>query len=303
MKHRLNLELRLKRQLRRLATERSYQIVAGSAAALVLAGGTAAALTTGDEAPVRQERTAAVAELAPQPVEVAANGEVQAAAAAPSPSDSPSPSPSAAPSDSPSAAPSDSPSASPSAKPSTAKADPDVTPAEQPKPPSTKVLDYDYQAQTAYWNCGPAAVRNALSATGIETTQDAMAVPLHAGVNGTDSAEDTTRGLNQMVKGSPYQTHMISGQAATPAQMDQLQADLVNAIGDGRGVVVNIAGSATDTSGGWHSFPGGHYIAVVGYKDDGRTALIADSANPSVPSYWITTINLANWAATRGYSA
>jgi hypothetical protein len=299
MKHRLQRQPQLKRQLRRLVTERPYQIVAGSAAALVLAGGATAALATADQAPVRQERTAAVAELAAQPAVVAANGEAQAAAAAPSPSDSPSDSPSAAPS----AAPSDSPSASPSATPSTAKADPDVTAPAKPKPPSTKVLDYDYQAQTDYWNCGPAAVRNALSATGIETTQDAMAGPLNAGVNGTNSAEDTTRGLNQMVKGSPYRTHMIPGQAATPAQMDQLQADLVNAISNGRGVVVNIAGSATDTNGGWHSFPGGHYIAVVGYKDDGRSALIADSADPSLPSYWVTTIDLANWAATRGYSA
>ncbi|MFU8873800.1 C39 family peptidase [Micromonospora sp. SL4-19] len=291
VKHRLNRQPRLNRQLRRLATRRSYQIVAGSAAALVLAGGTGAALANGHDAPVRQEHTAAVAELAPQPAEVATNGEALAAAAAPSPSDSPS------------ASPSDSPSASPSAKPSTTKADPDVTPKAKPKPPSTKVLDYSYEAQTAYWNCGPAAVRNALSASGVETTQDAMAGPLNAGENGTNSAEDTTRGLNQMVKGSPYKTHMIPGQAATPAQMDQLQADLVKAITDGRGVVVNIAGSATDTDGGWHSFPGGHYIAVVGYKNDGRTARIADSANPALPSYWISTIDLANWAATRGYSA
>ena len=279
----------LKRQLGRLATERPYQIVAGSAAALVLAGGASAALASADEAPARQEHTAAVAELAPRLGEVASRGEARVAV--PSPSDSPS------------ASPSDSPSAS--ASPSKAKADPDVTRTAKPKPtpPSTKVLDYSYQAQTAYWNCGPAAVRNALSASGIETTQDAMAVPLNAGENGTNSAEDTTRGLNQMVKGSPYRTHMIPGQAATPAQMDQLQADVVKAVTDGRGVVVNIAGSATDTNGGWHSFPGGHYIAVVGYQDDGRTVKIADSANPAVPSYWITTINLANWAATRGYSA
>ncbi|MEU2616377.1 C39 family peptidase [Micromonospora sp. NPDC007271] len=277
----------LKRQLRRLATERPYQIVAGTAAALVLAGGASAAVAGTGDAPAPQERAAAVTELAPRLGEVASRGEARAAA----------PAPSASPSDSPSA------SASPSAKPSTAKADPDVTRTAKPKPPSTKVLDYSYQAQTAYWNCGPAAVRNALSASGIETTQDAMVAPLNAGESGTNSAEDTTRGLNQMVKGKPYRTHMIPGQAATPAQMDQLQADLVKAITDGRGVVVNIAGSATDTDGGWHSFPGGHYIAVVGYKNDGRTALIADSANPALPSYWMATIDLANWAATRGYSA
>ncbi|MEU5724565.1 C39 family peptidase [Micromonospora sp. NPDC047738] len=277
----------LKRQLRRLATERPYQIVAGSAAALVLAGGASAALASTNDAPVRQETTAAVAELAPRLGDVATRSEARVAAPSPT------------------ASPSGSPSGSPSAKASSAKPDPDVTKTAKakPKPPSTKVLDYNYEAQTAYWNCGPAAVRNALSASGVETTQDAMVAPLNAGENGTNSAEDTTRGLNQMVKGNPYRTHMIPGQAATPAQMDQLQADVVKAITDGRGVVVNIAGSATDTNGGWHSFPGGHYIAVVGYKDDGRTVRIADSANPALPEYWITTIDLANWAATRGYSA
>ncbi|MCP3782090.1 C39 family peptidase [Micromonospora sp. A3M-1-15] len=272
----------LKRQLRRLVTERPYQIIAGSAAALVLAGGAGAAVAAGDDAPVQQENTAAVAELGSRLGEVASRGEARVAV--PSPSVSPSASPSAA---------------KPAAK---ATADPDTTPKAKPKPPSTKVLDYTYEAQTAYWNCGPAAVRNALSASGVETTQDAMIAPLNAGENGTNSAEDTTRGLNQMVKGNPYRTHMFGG-SASPEKIDQLQADVVKAITDGRGVVVNIAGDATDTDGGWHSFPGGHYIAVVGYKNDGRTVRIADSANAALPAYWMSTIDLANWAATRGYSA
>ncbi|MFG2057276.1 C39 family peptidase [Micromonospora sp. NPDC048930] len=272
---------RMKRQLRRVVTEHPYRIVAGSAAALVLAGGVGTAIAASDNSPVRQEKTAAVAELGPRLGEAASRAEARIATPT---------------------SPSASPSASPTAKASTATADPDLTKKAKPKPPSTKVLDYTYEAQTAYWNCGPAAVRNALSASGVETTQDAMVAPLNAGENGTNSAEDTTRGLNQMVKGSPYRTHMIPG-PPTPAQMDQLQADVVKAITDGRGVVANIVGSATDTDGGWHSFPGGHYIAVVGYKNDGRTVRIADSADPSLPAYWMTTIDLANWMATRGYSA
>jgi hypothetical protein len=271
----------LKRQLRRLASERPYQIVATSAAALVLASTTGALLVRADDAPAAPQPAAAAAELAPSLDQVASLGQAKAAAA-PSPSSSPSPSASAK---------------------ASATPNPDLTskPA-APKPPSTKVLDYNYEAQTYYYNCGPAAVRNALSATGIETTQDALAGPLGTTENGTNSAEDTTRVLNQQVKGNPYQTRSIPG-APTPAQMDQLQADVVKAITDGRGVVSNVAGDATDTDGGWHSFPGGHYIAVVGYQDDGRTVRIADSANPATPSYWMTTIDLANWMATRGYSA
>ncbi|MFI2711403.1 C39 family peptidase [Micromonospora sp. NPDC018662] len=279
----------LKRQLRRLATQRPYQIIAGSAAALVLAGGTGAALAAADDAPARPENTAAVAELGSRLGDTASRGEARIAV--PSPSTSPS------------AAPSRAPSASPTATPSAKAADPDTaTRKATPKPPSSRVLDYDYQAQTTYYYCGPAAVRNALSATGIERSQDTLAAALGTTEMGTNSAEDTTRVLNQQVKGDPYRTRMIPG-VATRAQIDRLQADVVNAVGNGRAVVSNIVGDATDTDGGWHSFPGGHYIAVVGYKNDGRTVRIADSADPSLPSYWVSTIDLANWMATRGYSA
>ncbi|QGN49596.1 C39 family peptidase [Micromonospora sp. WMMD558] len=275
----------LKRQLRRLATERPYQVAAASAAVLVLATGTGALVAGPGDAPASAQTPAAVAELRGNTA--ASRGEARSVAVPPS---------SAAPS---SAAPSSAaPSSSPAAK---AAPDPDLT--KKPKPPKSKLLKYDYQAQINFYYCGPAAVRNALSATGIERSQDHLAGPLGTDQFGTDSAEDTTRVLNAMVKGDPYRTRMIPGRAATPAQMDRLQADVVDAITDGRGVVVNIAGSATDTNGGWHSFPGGHYIAVTGYDDEGRLVRIADSANPATGSYWMTTIALANWAATRGYSA
>lgn len=274
----------LKRQLRRLATERPYQIVAASAAALAIATTTGALVAGADDAPAGQRTPTTVAEMRSDTV--ASRGDVRSAA----------PSASAAPS---TAAPATT-AASPAAK---ATSNPDVTrKPTPPKPPATKVLDYDYEAQNTYYNCGPAATRNALSASGIDRTQDELGAELGTTEMGTNSAEDTTRVLNAEVKGSPYRTRMFAG-SPSPAQMDRLQADVVKAITDGRGVVANVVGDATDTNGGWHSYGGGHYIAVVGYKDNGRTVRIADSANPADPSYWITTIDLANWIATRGYSA
>ncbi|MEH0973690.1 C39 family peptidase [Micromonospora sp. CPCC 205546] len=283
----------LKRHLRRLTSERPYQLAVASAAALVLASGTGALLAGADEAPAAAQAPVAASE--PRDDTAASRGQARIAtapsAAVPS---------AAVPS---TAAPAAS-SAAPSARASSAAPDPDLTrKPERPKPPAAKTLDYDYQAQTTFYNCGPAAVRHALSAAGIARSQDALGAQLGTDQLGTDSAQDTTRVLNAAVPGDPYRTRTIPGGAATPAQMDRLQADVVAAIGDGRGVVVNVAGSATDTAGGWHSFPGGHYIAVVGYKDEGRLVKIADSANPASASYWISTIALANWAATRGYSA
>ncbi|MCL7456891.1 C39 family peptidase [Micromonospora echinofusca] len=273
----------LRRQLRRLTSERPYQLAAASAAALVLASGTGALLAGADEAPAAAQAPVAASE--PREATAASRGQARIATA-----------PSSA---APAAA-----SAAPSASATSTAPDPDLTrKPEPPKPPAAKSLDYDYQAQTTFYNCGPAAVRHALSAAGIARSQDVLGAQLGTDQMGTDSAQDTTRVLNATVKGEPYRTRMIPGGAATPAQMDRLQADVVAAIGDGRGVVVNVAGSATDTDGGWHSFPGGHYVAVVGYQDEGRLVKIADSANPATASYWMSTIALANWAATRGYSA
>ncbi|MCZ7419922.1 C39 family peptidase [Verrucosispora sp. WMMA2121] len=285
----------LSRRLRRLVSERPYQLVAGSAVALVLATGTGAALAGTGNTPAPTRATTA-AELRGDTVAAPSQAEVAPATAALS---------SAAPSSAAPASPAPaSAAASPSPKPSSATPDPDLTSKKAaPKPPASKVLDYDHQAQINGYYCGPAAVRNALSAAGVARSQDALASQLGTTFAGTNSAEDTTRVLNAVVKGDPYETTMIRGGAATPAQMDQLQADVVAAVTDGRGVVVNVAGTVTDTDGRWHSFPGGHYIAVVGYQDSGRLVKIADSADASYPSYWLSTIDLANWAATRGYSA
>ncbi|KAB1136888.1 phytochelatin synthase, partial [Micromonospora sp. AMSO12t] len=57
------------------------------------------------------------------------------------------------------------------------------------------------------------------------------------------------------------------------------------------------------TDGTTHSFEGGHYISVVGYRDNGNTVTIADSANPNQASYRMSIDNLADWIATRGYTA
>ena len=145
-------------------------------------------------------------------------------------------------------------------------------------------------------------MRNALSAAGIERGQDDLAAQLGTTEMGTNSAEDTTRVLNAVVKGDPYRTRMFAG-TPSDAQVERLRADVVAAVTDKRAVVANVAGDVTDLDGGWHSFPGGHYVAAVGYRDNGRTVRIADSADPSLPAYWVSVTTLANWIATRGYSA
>jgi hypothetical protein len=173
-----------------------------------------------------------------------------------------------------------------------------------PAPPSEKELGYQFQLQTTYYYCGPAATRIAASALGMTPSQDDLAAMLGTTVDGTNSSFDVARVLNGIYGTSFYHATSIPDQAATPAEMDQLQADVVHAVSNGRAVVVNIAGTAWDAGSVSHSYDGGHYLTVVGYKDGGRTVKIADPADPAGDgSYWMTTINLANWSATRGYAS
>ncbi|MFC6019328.1 C39 family peptidase [Plantactinospora solaniradicis] len=169
--------------------------------------------------------------------------------------------------------------------------------------PTAKELSVDYQAQPNFYYCGPAATRIALTASGQAPSQDDLAARLGTDVNGTDSAEDTTRVLNSLGRTDFYRTRSIPENTATPEEMDRLQADVTRAVAREHPVVVNVIGTAVDTEGVAHSYDGGHYLTVVGYQDEGRMVKIADPADVNGDSsYWMSTINLANWAASRGYS-
>ncbi|MFF5227706.1 C39 family peptidase [Dactylosporangium sp. NPDC000521] len=173
-----------------------------------------------------------------------------------------------------------------------------------PAVPAAKELAYRFAWQENFYFCGPAATRIALTAREMYPSQSEIAQSLHTTVNGTNSADDTTRSLNEYTKTSFYKSHFITGQSATQAEIDQMQADIVNAITKGYAVVANIAGSTVDDKGGAHSYPGGHYLTVVGYTNGGTTVKIADPADAlGVGYYTLTTAKLAHWTALRGYSA
>jgi Peptidase_C39 like family len=176
--------------------------------------------------------------------------------------------------------------------------------AETTKPAPSKVeLYHQYGVQTTEWYCGPAATRMALSARGVYPSQDALANKLGTTVDGTRSAAEIARVLNEMTRTSNYQATSIPSKSVTHSQVEKLRADVVEAIGHGYPVVMNVVGSGTDVDGTTRTFAGGHYITVVGYQDNGDRVKIADSANPNSASYWMTTSELANWAGTRGYAA
>ncbi|MDG4805178.1 C39 family peptidase [Micromonospora sp. WMMD1120] len=164
-------------------------------------------------------------------------------------------------------------------------------------------LGVRYEAQPNFYYCGPAAARNALSVQGKDISVDAMAKEMGTTEAGTNSINDITPVLNKETgKADAYHSVEISKPDADAAQTDTLRADIVKTVDDGRAVVANIAGTTTDTDGNTHSFEGGHYISVTGYRDNGNVVTIADSADPDTASYQITVEHLADWIATRGYA-
>ncbi|MFE9692579.1 C39 family peptidase [Micromonospora sp. NPDC005806] len=166
---------------------------------------------------------------------------------------------------------------------------------------SERSAGYEYEAQPNYFYCGPASTRIALSAEGKEVSQDELAKQLGTTENGTDSAIDITRVLNEHT-GGKYKTTEIRDDVATKDQIERLRVDVKAAVDQGRPVVANVLGSALDIDGAAHSYPG-HYLTVVEYKNDGNTVLIADPASPNEPTYWMGVTDLANWIAGRGYSS
>ncbi|MFG1886969.1 C39 family peptidase [Micromonospora sp. NPDC049051] len=164
-----------------------------------------------------------------------------------------------------------------------------------------RTVRVEYQAQPNFYYCGPAATRIALSALGKALPQDEVAKRLGTTEAGTASALDTTRVLNELT-GHRYRTTEIPHPVAKPEQVDRLRSDVVTALDEGRPVVANIKGTAVDTVGNPHSYEGGHYLTLVGYRDGGDLIRVADPA-AAEGEYWMTLEKVADWIAERGYSS
>ncbi|WP_433048160.1 C39 family peptidase [Dactylosporangium sp. CS-033363] len=179
--------------------------------------------------------------------------------------------------------------------------EPSATPSQAP---ADKELQYQFAWQENYYYCGPAATRIALTARGLFPSQDQVAQNLGTTESGTNSSDDTTRTLNALTGSGFYTAHFIRGQSATADDVEQLRQSVVKAVSQGYAVVANIAGSTVDDGGHAHAYPGGHYLTIVGYYNNGATVKIADPADATgVGSYHLSVQSMANWIALRGYAA
>ncbi|HEX2903548.1 MAG TPA: C39 family peptidase [Jatrophihabitans sp.] len=167
--------------------------------------------------------------------------------------------------------------------------------------PSAITLPHTTVAQSNGWACGPYATHIALTTFGWGSSISQLESLEHtSSSSGTNSVANVTTALNYFMSAHGvllrYKSVYPDGSTAT------VKHYLVNDIYGGNGFVANIVGYRNDVNGVSRGYGyGGHYVAVVGYRDNGDQARIADPGDGQ--DYWMTTANLAGWIGTaRGIS-
>jgi hypothetical protein len=176
--------------------------------------------------------------------------------------------------------------------------------------PSSRSLQVAWQGQQTYYWCGPGSTRMALSThMANPPSQSELANYLGTTTNGTDNIGLVAGALNHYLGVNFYQSKSMND-PPTAAQQAGLEHDILVRIGDqGFPLVANVIS-------GWRppGYPGGtiyHYVAIVGYDQDGQRVLIADPAGDgaggsswtAVPrTYWISVGDLGIWIGGKGYA-
>lgn len=162
-----------------------------------------------------------------------------------------------------------------------------------------KTLNRQYQRQINGYYCGPAATRVAIS-TQLTTlpTQQQVASVLGTTEYGTNSCYDVQRGLNKWLPSGKWSVVMIPGMDATASEREAFRMRAKSSIDAGYGLVTNVVGTIQTNDGYYYDYNGGHYVAVVGYRNDGAEWLVADVDKRE---YWTTLARLTTWIASRGY--
>lgn len=163
------------------------------------------------------------------------------------------------------------------------------------------ILNHEYSGQeTGFW-CGPGSSQIVLTCRGIHVPERDLALELGTTTNGTDWIGQITRVLANRT-GQPYVTRDIPNDPPTQAQKDLLWNDVRASIDGGNGVVVNIVAPPGNQPPGyprWETIY--HYIAVVGYGDEG--IYVADPARfGGYEHYWLSVDKLASLIAPKGYA-
>lgn len=175
-----------------------------------------------------------------------------------------------------------------------------------------RILPYDrgvVPQETLYW-CGPASAQVVLNSRGIHLDERDLALQIGTHTGGTDYIGLISPILNRHLGGG-YIDRYIENDPATPQQAQQLWDDIVVSIDAGYGVIANIVAPPSNYPRGVKgsispAYSGGtvyHYIAIMGYSDDGERAVwVADSGFRPY-GYWCAFEQMATLIPPKGYTA
>ena len=175
-----------------------------------------------------------------------------------------------------------------------------------------KILPYDRAivAQEHYWDCGPASAQIILNGRSIIESEDALIRQIGTTTNGTDYVGLIERVLARRMPQAQYKSVYLERDPATPAQKEQLWRDVVRSIDAGFGVVMNFVAPPRNYPRGVKgsespAYRGGtvyHYVACMGYSDDGERAFwIADPGFRPF-GYWCSWDQVATLIPPKGYA-
>lgn len=177
-----------------------------------------------------------------------------------------------------------------------------------------KVLPYDrrWVTQETGWWCGPASAQTVLQSLGIVVEESQLAREIGTTWNGTDYVGLIVPVLNAHLGRDVYEARYLEMDPAAPEQIEQLWRDIVSSIEADHGVIANIVAPVDNYPRGVRgsispSYSGGtvyHYIAVMGYSDEGgeRTVWIADSGFRPY-GYWLSFAQLGTLIPPKGYAS
>lgn len=177
-----------------------------------------------------------------------------------------------------------------------------------------KILEYprDQVTQDTYYNCGPASAQTIIrAATGELISEVTLGRKLKTHRGGTDWIGQFPAVLNELISGAEYVSVAMPNDPPTAEQRAALWKHLVSSIDAGHGVVANIVAPpnnyprAVSPSTISPAYRGGwvyHYVALMGYSDQGqRRVWVADSGFYPF-GYWISFTQLAGLIAPKGYA-
>lgn len=172
------------------------------------------------------------------------------------------------------------------------------------------VLNYDHSIvpQERFWDCGPASAQVVLSGRSQVFTEVDLINRIGTTVNGTDDISWITPVLNDILGGG-YKHDYVRHDPPTNDEKELFWGRLVKSIDSGYGLVANIVAPPSNYPRGVNGseslrYGGGtvyHYVALMGYKDDGDRAVWW--ADPGFAPFgaWISFDQTVGLIAPKGY--